>query len=79
MLLEAGYSSKLLRPPYCGWRDPDWLFVHYSTGEEELYSVPDDPQELHNLASDPAQASVLASLRAQAKRACKPMPPDFHW
>jgi N-acetylglucosamine-6-sulfatase len=79
LLLEAAYSSVLNRPPYCGWRDDDWLFVHYSTGEQELYSVPNDPEELHNLASDPAQAAVLASLRAKTKHACNPMPPDFHW
>lgn len=79
LLLEAAYSGKLLRPPYCGWRDDHWLFVHYLTGEEELYSVPDDPQELRNLASDPAHASVLASLRAQTRSACSPMPPQFHW
>jgi len=79
LLLEAAYSKKLFRPPYCGWRDNDWLFAHYATGEEELYSVPNDPGELHNLASDPAQAAVLASLRAKAKQACRPMPPDFHW
>ena len=79
LLLEAAYSEELNRPPYCGWRDDDWLFAHYATGEEELYSVPNDPEELHNLASDPAQAAVLASLRAKAKQACRPMPPDFHW
>jgi arylsulfatase A-like enzyme len=79
LVLEAGYSDRLLRPPYCGWRDAKWLFVHYSTGEEELYSVTNDPQELHNLASDPGQSAVLASLRAKTKDACRPMPPAFHW
>ena len=79
LLLEAAYSEKLFRPPYCGWRDADWLFAHYATGEEELYSVPDDPQELHNLASDPGHSAVLASLRAKSKQACNPMPPQFHW
>jgi N-acetylglucosamine-6-sulfatase len=79
LLLEAAFSQKLQRPAYCGWRDADWLFAHYATGEEELYSVPDDPQELHNLASDPGHAAVLASLRAKSKQACDPMPPQFHW
>jgi N-acetylglucosamine-6-sulfatase len=80
LVLEAGAAGgRLHRPAYCGWRDADWLFVHYSTGEEELYSVPNDPQELHNLASDPAHSAVLASLRATTKGACRPMPPDFHW
>ena len=69
MLLEAGYAAKYLRPPYCGWRDREWLFVHYATGEEELYSVSDDPQELHNLAADPAHAGVLTRLRATTKKA----------
>lgn len=78
LLLEAA-SSRYGRPPYCGWRDADWLYVHYSTGEEELYSVPDDPNEMHNLALDPAHSAVVASLRGQTKNACSPMPPHFHW
>jgi N-acetylglucosamine-6-sulfatase len=78
LLLEAAGNS-VGRRPYCGWRSANWLYAHYSSGEEELYSVPDDPNELHNLAFDPAQSGVLASLRAQTKRACSPMPPNFHW
>jgi N-acetylglucosamine-6-sulfatase len=78
LLLEA-LRSKYNRPPYCGWRTHDWLFVHYATGEEELYSVPNDREELNNLADDPSYDSVLASLRAQSKRACNPMPPGFQW
>jgi arylsulfatase A-like enzyme len=78
LLLESGGNS-VGEPPYCGWRNKDWLYAHYGSGEEELYSVPDDPNELHNLAPDPALATVLASLRAQTKRACSPMPPNFHW
>jgi N-acetylglucosamine-6-sulfatase len=79
LLLEGAYAEKYMRPAYCGWRDDDWLFAHYATGEEELYSVPNDPQELHNLAADPGQSAVLASLRAETKKACNPMPPTFHW
>jgi arylsulfatase A-like enzyme len=79
LLLEAAYAEKYRRPAYCGWRDDDWLFAHYASGEEELYSVRGDPQELHNLAADPGQSTVLASLRAETKKACNPMPPTFHW
>jgi N-acetylglucosamine-6-sulfatase len=78
LLLEAP-DTRYGRPAYCGWRNADWLYVHYSSGEEELYSVTDDPNELHNLAYDPAQSAVLASLRAQTKTACSPRPPNFHW
>jgi N-acetylglucosamine-6-sulfatase len=79
LLLEAAYAEKYRRPAYCGWRDDDWLFAHYATGEEELYSVREDPQDLHNLAAEPGQSAVLASLRAETKKACNPMPPNFHW
>jgi len=79
LLLEAAYAVKYKRPAYCGWRDDDWLFAHYTTGEEELYSVRNDPQELHNLAADPGQSAVLARLRAVTKTACNPVPPTFHW
>jgi arylsulfatase A-like enzyme len=78
LLLEAE-GNRVGRPAYCGWRSRNWLYAHYSSGEEELYSVPDDPNELRNLASDPAHSAVLASLRAQTKSACSPMPPNFHW
>jgi arylsulfatase A-like enzyme len=78
LLLEAP-DTRYGRPAYCGWRAADWLYAHYSGGEEELYSVPDDPNELHNLAFDSAQSAVLSSLRAQTKSACSPVPPNFHW
>jgi N-acetylglucosamine-6-sulfatase len=78
LLLEAD-RDRHGKPAYCGWRSDDWLYVHYATGEEELYSVPGDPLELHNLAADPAYSTDLTSLRAGVKQACSPMPPHFHW
>ena len=54
LLLEAA-TDATHKPAYCGWRNKDWLYVHYASGEEELYSEPDDPQELVNLAGDPGR------------------------
>ena len=78
-VLEAARAPELERPPYCGWREADWTFVHYSTGEEELYSLADDPGELHNLATVPEARDRLDTMRAKARAACTPEPPDFDW
>lgn len=67
------------RPPYCGWRTKDWMYVHYSDGSEELYDYRTDPGEMHNLAGMTATAGIQAQLRAQAVQACRPVPPGFHW
>jgi hypothetical protein len=78
-VLEAARDPGLVRPPYCGWREADWTFVHYSTGEEELYSLADDPGEVHNLATAPGVRGQLAGMRARARAACRPEPPSFDW
>jgi N-acetylglucosamine-6-sulfatase len=78
-VLEAGYNKRYGRPAYCGWRTKEWMFVHYTTGEEEMYFYRDDPDELTNLAGTPAYAKQLAAMKANAKRACSPMPPTFKW
>ena len=78
-VLEAAADPQLRRPPYCGWREADWTFVHYSTGEEELYSLADDPGEVHNLATVPKARDQLDAMRARARAACTPEPPGFDW
>jgi arylsulfatase A-like enzyme len=78
-VLEAARAPGLERPPYCGWREADWTFVHYSTGEEELYSLTDDPGELHNLATVPQARDQLDAMRERARAACTPEPPGFDW
>jgi N-acetylglucosamine-6-sulfatase len=78
-LLEASFSRRYGRPAYCGWRTPSWMYVRYATGEEELYSYATDPEELRNLATDPVYAGQLAAMKARAVKACRPMPPTFHW
>jgi arylsulfatase A-like enzyme len=78
-LLEASFSRRYGRPAYCGWRTPSWMYVRYATGEEELYSYATDPEELRNLATDPVYAVQLAAMKARAVKACRPMPPTFHW
>ena len=78
VLLE-GYSPDL-RPPmpsYCGWRTRRYVYVHYRTGEQQLYDLGADPYELHNLASDPGTQALRKSLEAKATAACEPRPPDW--
>ena len=66
-------------PTYCALRTVDRLFVHYDTGEEELYDLRRDPYQLRNLATDPARRAELDELRARTKMRCRPPPPRFSW
>jgi N-acetylglucosamine-6-sulfatase len=66
-------------PTYCAVRTRDRLFVHYATGEEELYDLARDPWELENLASSPDRRAELTSLRRRTKQLCRPKPPGFSW
>jgi N-acetylglucosamine-6-sulfatase len=78
-VLEAGDNARYGRPAYCGWRTKEWMYVHYASGEQELYSYRTDPDELTNLAGNPAFALQLAAMKSSAKQACHPMPPSFTW
>ena len=46
-------------------RTRDWKYVHYSSGERELYDLKNDPLELTNLAGDPHVAATENDLRAR--------------
>jgi N-acetylglucosamine-6-sulfatase len=78
-LLEAGMNdvNTRRRPPYCGARTDDYLFVHYSGGFEEFYNYRRDPWELDNVARKSPPA--MAKLRRYTKRECSPRPPNFTW
>jgi N-acetylglucosamine-6-sulfatase len=82
--LEGGDNEDV--PTYCGVRtfgDPtvpgSWMYVRYSTGEQELYDMVADPWQLNSLQADPAYATQLQALRALAQQACVPAPPNFSW
>jgi arylsulfatase A-like enzyme len=64
-------------PTYCGVRTQSFVFVHYTTGEEELYDLGADPRQLRNVVgSMPAKAD---ELRALTQSRCQPTPPGFSW
>jgi arylsulfatase A-like enzyme len=64
-------------PTYCGVRTPAFTFVHYSTGEEELYDLLEDPRQLQNVAlTRPTKTDQLRSL---TRSLCRPVPPGFSW
>lgn len=65
------------RPPYCGWRTSEGLFVRYGSGEEEFYDLRIDPQELENRIEDSSLTGVITGYRLAASRGCSPPPPGF--
>jgi hypothetical protein len=66
-------------PAYCEIGRATRMFVHYETGEEELYNYLHDPYELRNRAYRVRSSSEVASLRADALLLCNPLPPGFSW
>ncbi len=51
--------------PYEAIRAGDLLYVEYSTGDEELYDLAEDPFELESLAADPRFAATRRALAAR--------------
>ena len=76
VLEQVDYNG---HPAYCGYRTRNWLFVHYQTGEEELYDYRTDPQELRNLAGHKRSQAKVLDLRARSVATCVPTPPGFSW
>ena len=64
-------------PTYCAVRSERWMYISYTTGEEELYDLRADPYELENLASEPAEHRVLEGRRARLRELCSPVPPGY--
>jgi len=64
-------------PTYCAVRSERWMYVSYTTGEEELYDLRADPYELENVASDPGHRQVLEDRRARLRELCSPVPPGY--
>ncbi len=69
-------------PTFCAVRDdalqPEgYLYVLYSTGEEELYDLKNDVYELQNVVTDPTHTGELEYLRAQEALLCTPPPPGW--
>jgi arylsulfatase A-like enzyme len=62
-------------PSLCGVRSERFMYIHYATGEEELYDLQNDPYELQNAARDPTFGDVLRGLRGREKQLCNPAPP----
>jgi N-acetylglucosamine-6-sulfatase len=64
-------------PTYCGVRTSSFMFVHYATGEEELYDLAKDPRQLQNVVS--VRPNKATQLRALTESLCQPVPPGFSW
>ncbi len=51
-----------------------WRYIHYQSGDEELYDIETDPHEWTNLASESEHAKKLAEMRLLAPSDMKPLP-----
>ena len=76
VLLEHVESVPTL-PTYCGVRTRSFTFVHYATGEEELYDLVQDPHQLQNVVT--SRPNKAAELRSLTQSLCQPLPPGFSW
>jgi arylsulfatase A-like enzyme len=65
---SAGRSSSRVPHAYTGIRVGPYKFIHYASGERELYNVNRDPHELRSLAASPRYRGVVAWLDVRLKR-----------
>ena len=73
-------------PSYCGVRTNGysgapgrWMYVRYSTGEEELYNLNADPWQLTSLDKLSAYATQKEELKELTQQICSPPPPGYLW
>jgi N-acetylglucosamine-6-sulfatase len=71
-------------PTYCGVRTERYKFVHYRTGDEELYDLQQDPHELTNVlvaggltAPEKAKRNQLRTTLFGPGGLCLPPPPGL--
>lgn len=62
LLLESPPRGSGRIPHYVGVRTPRYTYVHYETGETELYDREADPDELTNVAGAPGQAGLVTTM-----------------
>ncbi len=81
---KSDASASFFVPPYCGVRSATHKFVRYTTGEEELYDLVNDPWELVNMLGDGAVTPQDQALRDQmfarlfgSGGLCSPPPPTY--
>lgn len=68
------------RPPYCGVRTTDFVYIYHSGGVfEELYDYRVDPWESTNVVNRAEYAETAELLKRSAMRDCSPTPPGFTW
>ena len=76
LLLEHVRGSNPV-PTFCGVRSSSYLYVHYATGEREIYDLRRDPFELQNLAGTRAGDRIEPGLAARLAQLCNPPPPGM--
>ena len=62
---ENLWSTYFGNPRIESVRTKEWKYIRYSSGEEELYNIKNDPNEWLNLASQKDQEKRLRQFRAR--------------
>ncbi len=60
-------SVSIYRRGNASVRTPEYRYIRYADGEEELYDEEKDPNEWKNLAKDPEMKALLISFRKKAE------------
>jgi N-acetylglucosamine-6-sulfatase len=67
----AALTSGTEALPYRGIRTPNYVYIEYPTGEQELYDLRNDPYQLENLAATaPAQLRAELAARLEEMASC---------
>jgi arylsulfatase A-like enzyme len=64
--------THLSQPGGFGLSAERWRYIHYASGDEELYDCQTDPYEWVNLATDPRHSAQLETLRSRAPQSFAP-------
>jgi len=77
LIEHLGHEGGRNAPTFCAAHTERYVLARYSTGEEELYDLVEDPHQMRNVARSERYRERRRTLRAKLRALCDPMPPGF--